>query len=88
MCKWMSNKAFDGHDSAGKLRHVSLQHLQLLHLAEHVLIHLPEMTSFGRIMRYINQPNLIPNLHTPVNVQNKHKRKISLLIIQNILCNK
>ena len=35
ICKWISNKALDVQDSAGKVRHVSIQHLQLLHPTEH-----------------------------------------------------
>ena len=44
ICKWIFDKAFVVQESAGKVRHVSIQHLQLLHAAEHVLMHLPEMT--------------------------------------------
>ena len=28
ICKWISDKVFDVWDSAGKVRHVSIQHLQ------------------------------------------------------------
>ena len=66
ICKQICDNAFDGQDSVGIIRHVFIQHLQLLHPAEHVLMHLPEMPSFGRKTRYINLPNLIPNPHTPV----------------------
>ena len=71
ICKCISDKAFDVQDSAGKVRCLSIHHLQLLHLAEHVLIQLPDMASFGRTLKYINHPKLISNLHTPTNAQNK-----------------
>ena len=66
ICKWISDKAFDVHDSAGKVKWVSIQLLKLLHPTEHVLRWLPYITSFGWLMKYINHPNLMPNLHTPV----------------------
>ena len=66
ICKWISDKAFDVQESTGKVRHESIQHLQLLHPTEHVLTHLPHITSVGCMMKYINHPNLMPNLHTPV----------------------
>ena len=47
ICKWISDKAFDVQYSAGKVRCVSIQHLQLLHPTEHVLTPLPDMTLFG-----------------------------------------
>ena len=47
ICKWTSDKTFDVQDSAGKVRCVSIHHLQLLNPAEHhVLMHLLDMTSF------------------------------------------
>ena len=58
ICKWTSDKAFHIQDDAGKVRCTSIQHLQLLHPAEHVLTHLPNKTSFGRTMKYINHPNI------------------------------
>ena len=61
ICKWISDNAADLQDSAWKVRHVSIQHLQLLHLAD-VLMHLPDMTSFGRTMKNISHPTLMPNL--------------------------
>ena len=45
ICKKISDKAFDVQDGAGKIRQVSMQHLQLLYLAEHVLANLFHMTS-------------------------------------------
>ena len=71
ICNWISDKDFEVQDSAGKFGCLSIQHLQLLYLAERILIHLPDMNSFGRTMKYTNDPNLMPNLHIPVNAQNK-----------------
>ena len=48
--KWISDKAFDVQDNAGKVRCVSIQHLQLFHPTEHVLTHQPDITSFGWMM--------------------------------------
>ena len=64
ICKRLSDKAFDVQDSTGKIRHVSIEHLQLLYPTEHVLTHLPGMNSFGQTTKYINHPNLTSNLHT------------------------
>ena len=43
----ISDQAFDAYNSIRKIRWVSIQHLQILHPTEHVLTHLPDMTSFG-----------------------------------------
>ena len=64
ICKKILDKAFDVQDSAGKVRQVSIQHLQLLYPMEHPLINLPDTTSFGHTTRYINHPNLMPDLCT------------------------
>ena len=38
ICKQISDKSFDAQDSSGEVSSVSIQHLQLLHATEHVLI--------------------------------------------------
>ena len=60
ICKKISDKAFDIQNSAGKVRWVSIQHLQLLYPAEYVFTNLPDKTSFGCTTKYINYPNLMP----------------------------
>ena len=62
ICKQISDKVFDVQDSAGKAGCVSIQILQLLQLAEHVLTCLPDTTSFRGTMKYINHPSLMPNV--------------------------
>ena len=47
ICKKFSNKVFDVQDSTGKVRLMSIQHLQLLYPTEHMLTNLPDITSFG-----------------------------------------
>ena len=77
ICKWISDKAFDIQESTGKVICVSIQHLQLLHPTEHVSMHLPDITSFGWIKKYINHSNLMPNLHNPMKYKvNKPKENI------------
>ena len=66
ICEQISDKVFDVQDSTGKVRHMCVQYLQLLHPTQHVLTHLSDLTSLGWMMRYLNYPNLIPNLDTPV----------------------
>ena len=63
ICKWLLDKAFDIQDNTGKVRCVSIQHLQLLHSTDQLLTLLPDMTSFGQITKYSNHPNLMTNLH-------------------------
>ena len=63
ICKWLSNKAFNIQDNTGKVRHTSIQHLQLLHLNDQVPIQLRDMTMFGQTTKYINYPKAMPNLH-------------------------
>ena len=67
-------KLFDIQDSKGNVRCVSIHHLQLLHPAEHVLTQLPDMASFGRTMKYINLPLLMPNLYSPTSVHRTNRK--------------
>ena len=71
ICKWISDITFHAQDSAVKVRHVSVQHLKLLHPPEHALMHLPDITSLGQMTKYIYHPFLMPNLHIPMETQNK-----------------
>ena len=47
ICKKISDKAFDVQDNLGKIKRVSIQHLQLLHPTEHMLTNLLDINSFG-----------------------------------------
>ena len=71
ICKRISYTAVDVQHGTGKIRWVSIQHLQSLYPPEHILIHLPDMTSFGQTTKYINHPNLMSDLLTAVNFRNK-----------------
>ena len=66
------DKAFDGQHSNRKVRQVSIQHLQLLYLTEHVLTNLPDIPSFGHATQYINHPYLMPDLTTTVKAKHAH----------------
>ena len=72
ICKKISDKAHDVQDSARKVRWVSVQHLQLLYHTEHVLTNLPDITLFGHTTKYINHPDLMPDLSTAINRKNAH----------------
>ena len=72
ICKKISDKAFDVQDSAGKVRWVSVQHLQLLCPTEHMFFNISDVTSFGCTTKCINHPNLMPNLSTAITVKNAH----------------
>ena len=72
ICKKISDTPFDVQDSTGKVRWVSIPHLQLLHPAEHMLTNLPDITSFGHTTKYINHPNLMPNLSIAIKLKSAH----------------
>ena len=63
ICKCICNKAFDIQDSTGKVRCISVQHLQLLYPTDQVLTYLPDITILGQTTKYINHSKLMPNLH-------------------------
>ena len=76
ICKKISHKAFEVQDNLGKIKQVFTQHLQLLHPTEHVLSNLPDINSFGHTTKYINHPNLMPDLSTTINAKlHMHKYK-------------
>ena len=72
ICKKSSDKVFDVEDSAGKVRWVSIQHLQLLYPIEYMLTNLPDIASFRHTPKYINHPNLMPDLSTATKAKNTH----------------
>ena len=47
ICKKDSDKAFEVQDNLGKIKRVSIQHVQLLHPTEDALANLPDINSFG-----------------------------------------
>ena len=62
----MSDKAFAVQDILGKVKGVSIQHLQLLHPTEQVLTNLPDINSFACTIKFINHPNLMQDLSTKI----------------------
>ena len=59
----MGDKAFDVQDPTGKIKRVSTEHIQFMYPVEHYLTALPQKEIFGRTARYINNPDLMPNLY-------------------------
>ena len=53
-------------DKDSNLISESIQKLQLLYPAEHMLTNLPDITSFGHTTKYINHPSLIPDVSTTI----------------------
>ena len=41
---------------------MSIQHLELLYPTKHMLTNLHDITSFGHGTKYINHPNIMPDL--------------------------
>ena len=64
--KKISDKAFYVQDNLGKIKRVSIQHLQVLHPTEKVLTKPPYIYSFGWATKYINHPNLMPDLSNTI----------------------
>ena len=56
-------KAFDMKDPTGKIKRVSAEHIQFLYPAEHHLTAFPQKEIFGRTAKYINDPDLMPDLY-------------------------
>ena len=67
--KTIADKAFDIQDHLGKIQKVSLQHVQLLNPAEHVLTNLPDINPFWWATKYINHSNLMLDLSTIIKVK-------------------
>ena len=61
--KKIGDKAFDVQDPTGKVKRVSAWHLQFMYPAEYYVTALPQKKMFERTAKFINHPNLIPNLY-------------------------
>ena len=60
--KKIGDKSFDVQDPTGKVKRVSARHLQFMYPAEYYVITFPKKEMFGRTTKFINHPDLIPNL--------------------------
>ena len=76
ICKKMSGKVFDVQDNLGKIKRVSIQHLQLLHHAVHLLTNLPNINCFGQAMKHINHLNLMPDLSMTIKAKIWHASQV------------
>ena len=61
--KKIGKKAFDVQDQTGKMKRVCAEHMQFMYLTEYYLTAFPKKEIFGRTAKYINNPNLMPDLH-------------------------
>ena len=50
-------------DPIGKMKRVSARHLQFMYPAEYYVTALPQIEMFERTAKFINHPDLIPNLY-------------------------
>ena len=73
ICKKTSDLIFkfDVQGSTGKVRWVSIQHLQFLY-PKNMLTNLPDITSFRWTTKYIYHPNLIPILRAAIKEKDAH----------------
>ena len=69
--KKIRKKAFDVQDPIGKIQRVSAEHMQFIYPAEYYLIALPQNKNFGRTVKYINHPNLMPDLYEDLEETNE-----------------
>ena len=58
--KLINEHVADVQDTIGKIRRVNLNDVHLMFPSEHVLSHLPDNQTFGRVKKYINHPDIIP----------------------------
>ena len=61
--KKIGEKAFDVQDQTGKIKRVSSEHIQFMYPAEHYLTALLQKEIFGRTVKHINHPDLMPDLY-------------------------
>ena len=59
----IGDKSFDVQDPTGKMKRVSARHLQFMYPAEYYVTALPQIEMFGRTVKFINQPGLMPDLY-------------------------
>ena len=72
--KKTGEKAFDMQDPTRKIKRVS---------AEHYLTALPQKEIFGRTAKYINHPNLMPDLYKDLEETEVDKRQTDHAGMQN-----
>ena len=73
--KKIREKAFYVQDPTGKIKTLSAEHIQFMYPAEHYLTALPQKEIFGRTAKYINHPNLMPDLYKDFEVTDLDKRQ-------------
>ena len=61
--KKIREKAFDMQDHTRKINRVSAEHIQFIYPLEHYLTALPQKKIFGWTDKYINHPDLMPDLY-------------------------
>ena len=61
--KKIGEKAFDMQDPTKKTKRVSAEHIQFMYPAEYYLTTLSQKEIFGRTAKYINHPDLMPDLY-------------------------
>ena len=59
----IGDKSFDVKDPTGKVKRVSVQHLQFMYPADYYVTALPQMEMFIRTAKCINHPGLMPDLY-------------------------
>ena len=70
--KKIGDKSFNEQDSAGKVKRVLARHLQLMYPAEYYVTSLPQMEMLRTTAKFINHPNLIPDLYKDLD-DDRHK---------------
>ena len=69
--KLVNEHAADVQDTVGKIRRVNLNNVHLMFPSEHILSHLPDHQTFGRVKKYINHPDIKPIWENKSDTQNK-----------------
>ena len=67
----VGEKAFDVQDPTGKIKQVSVEHIQVMYPAEYYLNGLPQKEIFGRTAKNINHPDVMPDLYKNLEETNK-----------------
>ena len=68
---------------SGKLKRVPAEHIQFIYPAEHYLAALPQKEIFGRTAKYINHPDLMPDLYKDLDMTELDKRQADHMGMQN-----
>ena len=81
--KKIEEKAFDVQNPTGKIKRVSAEHVQFMYAAEYYLTDLPQKKIFGRTAKYINHPDLMPDLYKDLEVTELDRRQADHTGMQN-----